>query len=134
MRWIFAKQRQIRQQKSKVIYPKYSKHWPYTVAHIIDYVCSKVLNHGLNHGLCFFTFQVFWMIIHPKLNKFRLKRLDGYIVSDLRFLFKIQAILPETSPFLFAQMTVLSSFFQMFIVLGMHNFGIIIKGCLNAGR
>ena len=34
---------------SKVIYPKYSKHWPYTVAHTID--CSKMLNHGLNHGL-----------------------------------------------------------------------------------
>ena len=62
------------------------------------------------------------MKIHPKLNKFRIKRLDGYIVSDLRFLLKIQAILPETSPFLFAQMAVLSSSFQMFIVLGMYNF------------
>ena len=28
----------------KVIYPKYSKHWPYTVAYTIDYVCSKMLN------------------------------------------------------------------------------------------
>ena len=27
----------------KVIYSKYSKHWPYTVAHTIDYVCSKML-------------------------------------------------------------------------------------------
>ena len=36
----------------KVIYPKYSKHWPYTVAHII--VCSKKLNHS-------------------ELNKFRMK-------------------------------------------------------------
>ena len=35
----------------KVIYPKYSKHWLYTVAHTIDCVCSKMLNHGLNHGL-----------------------------------------------------------------------------------
>ena len=35
----------------------------------------------------------------------------------------IQAILPETSPFLSAQMAVLSIFFQMFIVLGMYNFG-----------
>ena len=26
---------------SKVIYTKYSKHWPYTVAHIIDCVCRK---------------------------------------------------------------------------------------------
>ena len=31
----------------KVIYPKYSKHWPYTVAYTIDCVCSKMLNHGL---------------------------------------------------------------------------------------
>ena len=34
----------------------------------------------------------------------------------------MQAILPETSPFLSAQIAVLSSFFQMFIVLGMYNF------------
>ena len=26
---------------SKVIYPKYSKHWPYTVAHTIDCVCDR---------------------------------------------------------------------------------------------
>ena len=29
------------------IHPKYSKYWPYTVAHTIDCVCSKMLNHGL---------------------------------------------------------------------------------------
>ena len=29
----------------KVKYPKYSKHWLSTVAHTIDYVCSKILNH-----------------------------------------------------------------------------------------
>ena len=34
----------------------------------------------------------------------------------------IQAILPETSLFLSAQMAVLSSFFQMFIERGMYNF------------
>ena len=33
----------------KVIYPKYSKPW--TVAHTIDCVCSKMLNHSLNHRL-----------------------------------------------------------------------------------
>jgi hypothetical protein len=31
----------------KVIHPKYSKHWPYIVAHTIEFVCSKMLNHGL---------------------------------------------------------------------------------------
>ena len=58
-----------------------------------------------------------------KLNKFSIKNLDCYIVSDLRFLLEIQDILPETSPFLYAWMAVLSTFFQMFIVLGMYNFG-----------
>ena len=42
----------------KVIYPKYSKHWPYTVAHTIDCVCSKMLNHGSNHGLFLSLFKV----------------------------------------------------------------------------
>ena len=34
----------------KVIYTKYSKHWPYTVAHTIDCVCrnSILLHSGLN--------------------------------------------------------------------------------------
>ena len=32
----------------KVIHPKYSKHWPYTVGHTIGCVCSKIINHGLN--------------------------------------------------------------------------------------
>ena len=40
-----------KENKLKVIHPKYSKHWSYTVAHTIDYVCNKMLNHGLNHGL-----------------------------------------------------------------------------------
>ena len=33
----------------KVIHPKYSKHWPYTLTHTIDCVYSEMLNHGLNH-------------------------------------------------------------------------------------
>ena len=38
---------------TKVVYLKYSKHWPYTVAYTIDCVCSKMFNHGLNHRLSF---------------------------------------------------------------------------------
>jgi hypothetical protein len=38
---------------TRVMYPKYSKHWLSTVAHTIDCVCSKILNHGLNHGYYF---------------------------------------------------------------------------------
>ena len=45
--------------QSKVIYPKYSKHLPYSVAHTIDCVCSKMLNHGLNHGF-FFHFPILY--------------------------------------------------------------------------
>ena len=39
----------------KVIYSKYSKQWLSTVAHTIDFVCSKILIYGLNH------FHVFWV-------------------------------------------------------------------------
>ena len=35
----------------------YSKHWIYTVAHIIDSVCSKTLIHSLNHGLFLSLFK-----------------------------------------------------------------------------
>ena len=41
------------------ISPKYSKHWITTMAHTIDCECSKMLNHGLNHGLLFSLFKVF---------------------------------------------------------------------------
>ena len=59
-----------------------------------------------------------------------MKKLDCYIVSDLRFLLEIQAILPETtSPFLSAQMAVLSSFFQMFIVHGSYKWIIMHEKC-----
>ena len=51
-----------------------------------------------------FTFQVFWMKIHSKLNRFRIKKLYWHIVSDFRFLLGIQAILPKNSLFLSAQM------------------------------
>ena len=52
----------------KVIHTKYSKHWPYTVAHTIDCVCRKILNHGLNHGLLFSLFKFFgWKNINLKI-------------------------------------------------------------------
>ena len=44
---------------AKVIYPKYSKQWLSTVAHTIDCVCSRILNHGLNHGLLVSLFKFF---------------------------------------------------------------------------
>ena len=42
---------------NKVIHPKYSKHWPYTLAPKIDCGCSKMLNHVLNHGFLFDHFS-----------------------------------------------------------------------------
>ena len=52
------------------ISPKYSKHWPYTVASTIDWPyavvstidcgCNKILNHGLDYGVFFsFTSQAY---------------------------------------------------------------------------
>ena len=38
-------------QKSKVIYPKYSKHWPYTVAHTIECVFKGQLISKGNFGV-----------------------------------------------------------------------------------
>ena len=43
---------------------KYSKHWPYAVAHTIDCVCSTMLNHGLNHGLFLSLFKLIPCPIH----------------------------------------------------------------------
>ena len=48
----------------KVIYPKYSKHLSYTVAHTIDCNCSKMLNNGLNHGLSISLFKLITCPIH----------------------------------------------------------------------
>ena len=50
--------------RAKVIYTKYSKHWLYTVANTIDCVCSKMLNHGLNHGLFISLFKLVPCPIH----------------------------------------------------------------------
>ena len=38
----------------KVIYTKYSKHWPYTVAHTIECVCSKINNSWFNPWFSFY--------------------------------------------------------------------------------
>ena len=56
--FVGSKKSNIFHTSSKVIYPKYSKHWLYTVAHTIDCVCSKMLNHGLNHGLLLSLFKL----------------------------------------------------------------------------
>ena len=44
--------------------PKYSNHWPYTVAYTTDCVCSKMLNHGLNQRLFLSLFKLIPCPIH----------------------------------------------------------------------
>jgi hypothetical protein len=73
----------------KVIYPKYSKHWPYTVAHTIDCVWIKMLDHGLNYGLFLSLFK----FLHENMykNKFKIKR------NRLLYCFRFQAFTWNTS-------------------------------------
>ena len=49
--------------ETKVIHTKYSKHYPYTVAHTFECVCSKI-NHGLNHGLFISLMKLILCPIH----------------------------------------------------------------------
>ena len=86
--------------------------------------CSKIINHGLNHGLFLSLFKFLGCKII--LNLFETSVLKSRLIYCLRFqvvLLDVEANLPETSPFLSAQMALLSTFFQVFIVLGMYNFG-----------
>ena len=99
----------------KVIYPKYSKHLPYTAALTIECVCSKMLNHGLNSLFKFFGWKY---ILNWK--------------TRLLYCFRSQVFTWNTShsarnqPILFSQIAVLNGFFQMFMVVGMYNFGCIV--------
>ena len=62
------------QLRLKVIYRKYTKHWSYLLAYTMDCDCSKILSHGLNHGLFLSLLQVLGVKIHSKLNwKIRIK-------------------------------------------------------------
>ena len=108
---------------TKVTYPKYSKHWLSTVAHTIDWVCSKILNHGLIHGLLFSLFKFFWW--KNILNWLENSGLKSRFLFCLIFQFYLmyRLICQKPAHFLSAQMALVSTFFQMFILLGMYNFG-----------
>ena len=74
---------------TKVIYPKYSKHWFYTLAHKINCVCNKMLNHGLDHGFFLSLFKltpfpVHWIVC---------------VLAYLNFIFEFKAVLakPKTA-------------------------------------
>ena len=49
----------ILQYETKVIRPKYSKHWSYLLAATVDFGWCKILNHDLNHGLFHSLLKVF---------------------------------------------------------------------------
>ena len=61
---------------SKVVYPKYSQHWPYTVAHTI------VLNDGLNDGSFLSLFKLIPCPIHWIV----------YVLAYSNFIFKFESI------------------------------------------
>ena len=43
----------------KVIHPKYDKQLAYALAHQITLVCSKLINHVLNHGVFLLPLKFF---------------------------------------------------------------------------
>ena len=76
----------------KVINPKYSKHWPYAVAHTIDCVCSKMLNHVLNHELFLSLFKLI------PCHKHWIACVLAYINFIFDFHFKAVLTLPKMAP------------------------------------
>ena len=113
---------------TKVIHPNYSKYLPYLSASTLVCGCGKILYHGWNHGYYIsFAFRLFGMYIHSKLNwKFSIKIYLGILLQCLRitfFMYKVMCQKP--AHFLSAQMAVLSSFLQVFILLGMYNFSLL---------
>ena len=87
-------------------------------------VCSKVLNHGLNHWLLFSIFNFF--LVKNILNWFENSGLKSRILFCLIFHFYLmyRLIFQKPAHFLSTQMALVSTFFQMFIVLGVYNFGV----------
>ena len=78
---------------------------------------SKILDHGLNHGLFLSLFNFCWLSY--KLH-FRKLGLNSGLQYCLRF--QVLRICQKKAHFLSAQLAVLSNFFQVFKVLGMYNF------------
>ena len=72
------------EEMTKVIHPKYSKHWPSTVAH--------TMNHGLNRGLLFSLSKFFrWKYILNQLENSGLRSRFLLYVFDILVLYDLQA-------------------------------------------
>ena len=97
---------------ANVIHPKYSKHWK------LGGGCSKILDPGLNHGLCLSLFM------KTQERKSILNWLENtWLKSRLLYWLSFEVLLMPQTHFSSAKMAVLRSFFQVFIVLGMYNVG-----------
>ena len=113
----------------KVRYPKYSKHGLYTVAHTINWVCYKILNRGLNPGLLFSLFQVFWMKRHFEWTwKFRIE-IQIPVLFNILVLLDVQANLPKTSPYFVCPNAFGENLFSYVGILGMFNFAGRFRKC-----
>ena len=67
------------------------------MAHTIDYVRSKILNHGLNHGLLFSLFKFFgWKNLLNQLENSGLKSRFLFCLIFQFYILDVQANLPET--------------------------------------
>ena len=69
------------------------------MAHTVDCVCSKILNHGLNYGFIIFTFQVIWVKKHSELIENSGLKSRFFTLFNISVLLDVQANLPESSPF-----------------------------------
>ena len=102
----------------KVIYPKYSKHWPYLLAATIDCGSSKILNCGLNHGLLLLLFKVFlWKHILDwnEISGLKSRMLYCYIVYiDFRFYLMYKLICQKPIHFYLPRCLCRASSFECF--------------------
>ena len=59
--FLFVHSNSLHDGTGKVKYTKYSKHWHNTLAHTIDWLCSKMWNNGSNHGLSISFYKLMYV-------------------------------------------------------------------------
>ena len=104
------------------IYQVLYMYWQSTLAHTIDCVCSKILNHCLNHGVLFSLFKFFgWKNILNQLENSGLKW-RFLFCSTFKFYLMYRLICQEPVHFLSAYMALVSIFFECFNLVCTYNF------------
>ena len=107
---------------NKVIHPKYSKQLDYTLASKIWFgVQWNVKSWGFLWWKCILKWLT-WKIYN--------NTIDFYIYQNLRIYWCTSYSARNQPIFWSAQIAVPSIFFQMFIVLGMYNFGLHVNFCV----